>query len=465
MFKRMLLAVLVLLLVTSCADQTQLLPFLKEIASDITFNGKTFYIMSDISPSDSVHETFLSYGATTQNYDAAMKRFADVEKQFDCILEFTTPIGSRDMLTAATAGTKIDLVIHPIYYGGFGDIMQGIYTPISEIPAIDYMNSEKWGSPNMLEIFCYQNDIYGVIPALWPISNIMSSDFLLVINEEMAAKNSITDPRDLFEQGLWTHENFYETVTLFYNDEDPNRIIYGYAGSERHFLDMALKSFNVDFLGEGLSNGYKRPEFIEALDWAKQLLIGEYSEMARFNGMDCIDYWVDERTGIATVHMNYLASMSGRDSSSAIINSDKEYGIVPFPSLDGKTIHAQYERVINAIMFPSWEITNEDMGIIANAIFEPFEGLDTIEKQIEDLNTNLFFDERDSQLIFDMMTQAKYLYHDEGINDFHTSLVGSMKTKSSAQIQQENVSVLDSIIKKYIIPARTSMEYIFGSEE
>jgi len=162
--------------------------------------------------------------------------------------------------------------------------------------------------------------------------------------------------------------------------------------------------------------------------------------------------------------MNYLASMKGRSSSSAIITSDKEYGIVPFPSLDGKSIHAQYERVTNAIMFPSWAETNEEMGVLANAIFEPLEGIETVEQQIEELNTNLFFDERDSQLVFDMISQAKYLYHDEGINDFHTALVGSIGRKSAAQIQQEHLTILDSLIEKYILPARTSMEYIFGLE-
>lgn len=464
MFRKISIIILLCILLSSCTQAATIIPFIMEDFGEISFDGRTFYIVSDVSPSDSVHETFLSYGATSQYYDAAIKRFSDVEEKFKCVFKFSTPIESREFLTAATAEARIDLVIHPTYYGGFSDIIQGIYSPISEIPAIDYTNSEKWGTPNMLEIFCYDNNLYGVIPALWPISNIMSSDFVLVINEEMAARNGMTDPRDLFEQGRWTHDEFYETIQHFYNNEDPDKIIYGYSGASRHFLEMALKSFNVDFIGDNLNNGYLKPEFIDALNWAEKLISGEYSEMALFNGMKCIDHWVDEITGIAAVHMNYLASMKGRSSSSAIITSDKEYGIVPFPSLDGKSIHAQYERVTNAIMFPSWAETNEEMGVLANAIFEPLEGIETVEQQIEELNTNLFFDERDSQLVFDMISQAKYLYHDEGINDFHTALVGSIGRKSAAQIQQEHLTILDSLIEKYILPARTSMEYIFGLE-
>ncbi len=163
------------------------------------------------------------------------------------------------------------------------------------------------------------------------------------------------------------------------------------------------------------------------------------------------------------VHMNYLCSMgSSGDSSSQIIHADKEYGLVPFPSLDGHTIHAQYERVINGIMFPSWSINNDEMGIIANSIFEPFEGLETIEAQMENLNTNLFFDERDTQLVFDMVSQAKYLYHDEGIDDQHSRISEQLGSKSAAQIQQVYIGMMENLIEEFIIPARTSMEAIFG---
>lgn len=465
MIKKIALLIVICLCIVGCGQTATLLEFMPEATGEVNFEGKTFYIVSDVDPAESVQTSFLSYGATTANYDAAVQRFADVEKLYNCTLEFSTPIESRDMLLAAAAQKNIDLVIHPIYYGGFTDIMQGIYTPISNISAIDYRDSEKWGSPNMLELFCYNNELYGVIPALWPDSNIMSSDFLLVINEEMAEANGMTDPRDLFEQGEWTHDAFLDAVTRFYNNENPDRIVYGFSGNERHFVDMALKSFNVDFIvknGDVYENGYNTPEFVTAIEWAANFIAGEYKEMAIFEGMDCVDHWVNNETGIAMVHMNYLCSMGGSDSSSDIILSDKEYGLAPFPSLDGKTIHAQYERVINGIMFPSWSVNNDEMGLIANSIFEPFEGLETIETQIENLNTNLFFDERDTQLVFDMVSQAKYLYHDEGIDDYHQRIEERFGKRTAAQIQQEMTGQLDKIIEDFIIPARTSMEEIFG---
>ena len=465
MYKKIAILIIICLCTVGCGQSAQLLPFINENAGKTDFGEESFYIVSDVDPAKSVQDSFLSYGATTSNYDAAIKRFSDVEAKYNCKLEFVTPINSRDMLLAAAVEKPIDIVIHPIYYGGFTDIMQGIYTPISQVAAIDYTDSEKWGSPNMLEIFCYNNEIYGVIPALWPDSNIMSSDFLLVINEDMITANSLTDPRDLFEQGKWTHDEFLNTVSGLYNNDDPNRVIYGFTGTDRHVVDIGLKSFNVDFVIENngiYENGYMTDDFITAIEWINNFINGEYSEMSIFEGMDCVKRWANNETGIAMVHMNYLCSMGGSDSSSEIIHSDKEYGLAPFPSLDGKTIHAQYERVINGIMFPIWSVKTEEIGRIANDIFEPLEGFETIESQIDNLNTYLFFDPRDTQLVFDMVSQAKYLYHDEGINDYHRGIVESLGSKSAAQIQQENESRINLLIEEYIQPARSSMQNLFG---
>ena len=467
MIKKTALVLLMCLFTVGCSQSAaSLLPFMDPAVSNKTdLEGKTYYIASDVQPSESMHETFFSYGATTQNYDNAIARFNEVQKKLNCNLKFTTPVGSRDMLLAAAAEKPIDMIVHPIYYGGMTDIMSGIYTPISDIAAIDYKNSDKWGSPNMLELFCYNDELYGVIPAAWPDGNIMSLDFLMVINEPMVERNAMTDPRDLFEQGQWTHDNFLDTVSRFYNTDNPDNIVYGFSGNDRHFFDMTLKSFGVDFViknGDVYENGYMTEEFVTAYEWASNFIAGDYAEMSIFEGMDCVQHWVNDMTGIAMVHMNYLCSMGGDDSSSDIVLADKEYGLVPFPSMDGKTIHAQYERVINGIMFSSWRVTNDDMGVIANALFEPFEGIETIEDQKANLNTNLFFDERDTNLIFNMITEAKYLFHDEGINDLHAEIKNTAGKKSGTQVQQEYQTKLDTIIAEYIQNARSSYENIFG---
>lgn len=467
MLRKLSLILLLCFITVGCSQTTaSMLPFIDQAASGKTdLEGKTYYIVSDVSPTETTHDTFFSYGANTQNYDSAIQRFNDVQKKLNCKLEFAVPVGSRDMLLAAAAEKRIDMLVHPIYYGGLTDIMSGIYTPISNIPSIDFRNADKWGAPNMLELFCYNNELYGVIPAAWPDGNIMSLDFLMVINEPMVERNGMTDPRDLFEQGQWTHENFLDTVSKFYNTDNPDRTVYGFSGNERHFLDMTLKSFGVDFVtknGDIYENGYMSDAFVEAFEWASLLLAGEYSEMAIFEGMECVKHWVNDETGIAMVHMNYLCSMGGADSSSDIIHSDKEYGLVPFPSLDGKTILAQYERVINGIMFPSWRVTNEDMGVIANELFEPFEGLETIEDQKANLNTNLFFDERDTNLIFDMITEARYLYHDEGIDEIHGEMKNKAGTSTATQVQQQYQAKMEELIEDYIQYARSSYEYIFG---
>ncbi len=301
MIRKIALLIVMCLCIVGCGQTATLLDFMPAETGELDFEGKIFHIVSDVDPSETVQNSFISYGANTSNYDAAIRRFDEVAKKYNCKLEFETPINSRDMLLAAAAQKNIDMVIHPIYYGGFTDIMQGIYSPISQIHAIDYTDSEKWGTPNMLELFCYNNELYGVLPALWPDGNIMSSDFLLVINEEMADANGITDPRDLFEQSLWTHDAFLDTVSGFYNNDNPDQIVYGFSGNDRHFVDMSLKSFNVDFVvknGDIYENGYQKPEFVTAIEWAANFVEGEYKEMTIFEGMECVQHWVNNETGI-----------------------------------------------------------------------------------------------------------------------------------------------------------------------
>ena len=116
--KTKILCILILCMtIIGCTQSTaSLLPFIDQTASGKTdLEGKTYYIVSDVSPAETTHDTFFSYGANTQNYDSAIQRFNDVQKKLNCKLEFAVPVGSRDMLLAAAAEKRIPAVLYNFY--------------------------------------------------------------------------------------------------------------------------------------------------------------------------------------------------------------------------------------------------------------------------------------------------------------------------------------------------------------
>ena len=51
-----------------------------------------------------------------------------------------------------------------------------------------------------------------------------------------------------------------------------------------------------------------------------------------------------------------------------------EYGVLPFPSQDGKSIFGQFERNSEAILITSFTAYAEETAKVLSAIYEPFEG-------------------------------------------------------------------------------------------
>jgi len=471
--KIIIFIVLSIFLITVCScssvETEEVLPEWEITEQGLTdFNGQTYYFSADI---DTTSETFLSYIKNTKFGDAAMQRFKEVENQYNCKIVKSSSVKSVEniFLNSAAGITEIDVYIEHIFYGGNEFKETGLLLPISAVSdIIDINDSAKWGTPNLLEEFVYKDDVYGVVPAAWPENNFMSVDFFCVFNSNITAKRGLEDPREYYENSKWTRDQFESTLHDYSFTDDFGNKVTAFASDLRVFVDLAYKSFGVDIAerdGNSWTSGYLSDRGIEALDWIRNIMYGqEFDDCVKIQGIpEQVPDWCNELLSIGLMHANFIFSTSSSgDSSCDIVYSGIPFAILPFPSESGNEPISQYQRTINAIMFPSWTQNQNEAATLVNAIFEPIADLNTREDMIDYYSTNLLFDRRDAELIFDMLDNCNYFYHDEGMNSLNREIANKLLKSSGAETMAALKEKIETLVNEEIAPVREGMESLFG---
>lgn len=436
------------------------------------FDGHVFRLCGDISDKSA---TFLSFFKDTNFGDAAMQRFRDVEKQYNCTILKSDVINSVEEIFAhaAAGSTGFDFFVEHIFYGGNEFKNTGVLMPISSVSdIIDITDSYKWGTPNMQEEFTYKDDTYGLLPMAWPEINFMSLDFFLVFDTDITNYLGLEDPREYMEKGEWTRDRFEQVLFDYTFIDNSGNEVKAFSFDSRHLIDLGLKSFGVklcrmDDNGKWVSD-YVSQNGYEALDWCRKIAFEpEFDPCIYHEGVgNAVKLWVDKKLSIAFLTANYAFSTSSSgDASCEVAYSGIPFSLLTFPSEDGKTVISQHERTINAVLFPSWGSSPEGSAFLVNEIFEPIAGLNNLEQMISYYSDNLFFDRRDTELVFSMQKVSRYLFHDEGINDFNRSIYSSLMKSTGTAVMDKNSDIVDRLLEKEIIPVKEGMFAIFGYED
>ena len=355
-----------LLFATACSEAPQLLEFIDSNASAGTLDGLTLYFKASLGPQEKNDTTgYLGYTQNTNFADMAKARLEEVEKKLDVNIELSKecPNGFMEdvIYLLASGGGKLDANIGM----GYGDFsMSNLHTaltPMSQVSQyIDIYDSAKWGAPERLEMFAWDGDIYGVIPNYWPELQFSSSDFVIVPNIDFIKSIGQTDPREFFEEGVWTLEKLEELIPIYAESSTDEKPIYGYSANNRHLYELLVQYYGADWAQQNENGvwelGAYSPEGIQAAQKLRELQSGPLKNMILYKSVgDQAALWVDGQIAICTMHTVSLTEPSG-----AIPSSEYKYGVLPFPSQDGKTIFGQYERNVEAILIPSFTTRAEE---------------------------------------------------------------------------------------------------------
>jgi len=437
------------------------------ISGDMTFDLDGFeckirvyeyYALSD--------ESLLSYKKDSAFYDVALARINEIENKYNC--KISTENKSEggiesSFLPAIASGNYVSDVIMQGDYDIRPKVEAKLFEPLSLVSdVIDYTNSEKWGTPYMLEWMAWDGELYGVTPMLWPDYYITSFSNIFVFNEEFAQRLGQTDPREYVENGTWSRETLESMMTTYtYTDGDIKvKTLAEYPG---HFVDQALRSNNAQIYkvdGNSIVSGYHTTEGTEALEWANNFF-KTYADCIWANDGDEGNYkhFINKDAALLLTYASYVYG-SRAELSYEVDN----YCVLPFPNGPERANQgytAQLECVKNTIMFP---LNGKDVtasAFICNELFNQLGDYD--EEALKEYYLRFYFhDERDYNTLMEIAKNARFTYYADG---FRGLVVDKINGSSSvAQILESSEDNFNDKIQERVVSTVQTMNEIFGDD-
>ena len=209
-------------------------------------------------------ESVLGFVADTANADIALQRKKDVEKDLNCSIEiFYDPDNIIGMLRGGVmSGAQPFDIMEGDGYHLVSDVRAGYLTGLKEL--IDYQNTDKWGTPNMLQSMLWNDNLYGVVPFAWPELVYRTPGHLLAVNEDLITALAQPDPREYVENDQWTWDLFEDKLEEY---------TFNNNGTQVYALRCHLAYFSINFF---LSSGVA----LSTIDHGK-VVCGLYTDIGR----------------------------------------------------------------------------------------------------------------------------------------------------------------------------------------
>ncbi len=464
---RYIVSVLLLIALCGCQTAVEIVPEYNATANTQDMDGIVITASRD---DNNFEQTYLGYKEGTEHYDFAAQRVADVENKYNCKIEFIVDpdFGSRIIQMVAAGTPYVDFAVMTRYEETFS--RSGMLTPLSYLSDyIDIYDFEKWGRPNTFTQLVWNNEIYGVIPVTWPEYYFTIVDFPLISNTDAIQDSGYPDPREYVENGEWTRQKLEECVNSYYHKEG-DKVHYGISMYKPHFYDMALRASGIR-MAEKINgrwvSGIHSEAGLEALTWASKFCTETCKDT--INNSDnstqpALDAFCNGESSLLLMHSNY-AFASNSQYQNVVSYEVENFGILPFPLGPGMEYGrwvGQYERTPNVLFFPLIANYTEPAAIVANDIFEPFDAYSTPDALKDFYSKNVFFDERDTAVIMEMLKNCNYNFLEEGMR-YITEQCASGFT-NIAEILESNEDKYQDLVDRYVAPAYESIEAIFGEQ-
>lgn len=404
----------------------------------------------------------LGYANGTPLEDEARTRLTDVQSKMNCTIKIDVdPETYAAYVTASTSGT---------YYGdaiwmqsdGFRDIAEfGGMVGITGLDAIDYTNTEKWGNSNILEVFYVKDDLYGLLPCLWPEKADSFIDDPMVVNENLIARLSVPDPRDYIENGDWTWNKFIEVLPTYYAEEGGEVKHYGLAASRSNLSFMMLYSDGIRMLEKNTAGNYVFCMYTDkgflAMNKTNEIIGGDVAYTFKDIG---IEAFVDDGA--------VLGCFSGRSiigPNAQVANEMDNFGVLSFPvgpDAEPGYKFSVYHNLEGSLGLSVFAKDIDATAAIIDAIYEPISDINSTQDLIGYLRKNYFFDDRDADNYIGMVQGTVYDYFHYGF----ISILGGYgsDTKPASQYIESSRNAIDKVVNEQIIPSYDAINAVWGEK-
>jgi ABC-type glycerol-3-phosphate transport system substrate-binding protein len=394
-------------------------------------------------------ESVLGFVTDTANADYAAKRKKEVEDALNCVIDIYYNTEIIGMLRAGVmSGSQPFDIMEGDGYHLVSDVRAGYLTGLKEL--LDIENTDKWGTPNMLQSMLWNDDVYGVVPFAWPELVYRIPGHLLAVNENIITALGQTDPREFVETNSWTWDLFEEKLEEYTFDD---------AGTTIYALRCHPAYFSINFF---LSSGVALSAYENG-----QVVCGLYTDIGReamqraqdiyqVTHKHCFHPQTDSTghdefiRGEAAMYLTWTYELT-TDTKYIMYNMDN-VGVIPFPqgphATPGKYL-SYHEGLGFATGIPANAKDPEASAAILSQLYEPFEEYKTKDDIIDYMTYQVFHDRRDFEVIENSVRNTEYGFFKEGARKALENVLGTHD--SIPQILDSLESVYDKIVDDYMV--------------
>ena len=454
-YLRLIYTVLIVLFIFSACNSSDptVIPEYSSEMSSMDLGGYTLkwgWALLDFDGAESI----FGYIPGTAFADTALERIKEIEKSLNCVIDMeyksTGDIGSHMQASVLSDTHSYELMTSESYHT-ISYVRSGYFTGLSSL--LDLSETDKWGTPSILQAVTYKDDVYSVVPYSWP--DLLYTTFYcpIVVNETLISRYGHVDPREFVEGRTWTWDKFEESIQA-YTINDGERKIYGIASHPAYYSMMMFLSNGVSVAEEtesGVVCGVYTNAGIEAMERARKIRTETCVDC--FNPLEHTEDVINDfENGNNVLLVTYANSIIGRSGSSILYNM-ANVGILPFPqgpNAEPGVYPSYYETLRYSTSIPVNARDPEIAVIVLDRMFEPFEGYETKEDIIAHFSNQVFFDERDVQVYINMFENSEYGYRAEGARVILEQIMGNASVTEVLE-KQENIynDLLEDIIKPH----------------
>ena len=461
----MIICFVFLLTLSACATaETETVPEYDPGFEGADFEGLSLAWGFSMSRYMSDVENVFGFIPGTVFADDALERQKKVETDHNCTVKIENNSNSvvigELLQTAILSGThRYDIVTCDTSILRNFSRTKGMLIALS--PLLDVGNTEKFGTPNMLELMLWKDDLYGVVPFAWPNLLYSTTYSVFAVNEKLVAQLGQPDPREFVDDRTWTWDKLEETLAL-YTYSDSGRTVYGMHCHDADFAVNMLYSNGVSYTmyedGKVVCGAYTE-RGRRALERAQQIY--DYT---------CRDYILpDPGTNNGSYIINGDVVMSVLDNvdvigtTAAIMFHMDNVGILPFPqgpdAVPGQ-YSSGYSQMAYTTSIPVNTVDAYASAALIDAMFEPFEGLETKDDIANYMADQIFFDKRDAEVFINTVRNANYGYFWEGGRDAVQSSVRATDPVSSILERYEDQ--YEKLIEDYLVNHYAGRIAVYG---
>lgn len=401
---------------------------------EINFDG----YVCDIRMSDT---GIFHYKEETELADAVLARYSEIEKEYNCTITMTW---GEARLKECVIPVMVGNYIGEIGHDHCPQEIVGSHTfyPMEYVETLDMTDYAKYGSAQYNTVGMYRGERFSVSAYQWPGKQMTYTYNIIEISGNNVKKYGLTDPRDVYESGLWTWDYFDANLDS-YDIVDGDRHIPAFNNTWAMWQTLSYTngaSLSEISSGGTFTCGLLAQNAIEAMEYEFQLLSNHKDVITALGYYDMTDAFVADKLMLSSTSFSHMIN-------DTIFNVDN-YGIVPFPCGPNGEYGKNGGALADVDSFMIFNTAKEPdaAGYIINLLCEPFDAYKG-EDGLRRYARTIFYDERDIDWFLKYRDYLSYGYFPTEFGSVVSNMEGMIKSGKGAAETVDKYR--DMLIEKY----------------